>query len=418
MLRRHAEPLIVDSLRHFPVVLLVGARQVGKSTLVQAIGRQRWPASYLTLDERITLDAALNNPDGLVAANPGPVIIDEVQRAPDLLRAIKLSVDRDRRPGRFLLTGSANVLTLSSVSETLAGRVAVHELHPLSWSELTANDPPPLIDLLFAGDPGAFLSRRRRSAPDRSAEMQTQILRGGFPTPAQMSSERARRSWFDSYRQTYVERDLRDLANLANLPDFGRLMTTLALRTGQMLNASELSRDIGLPVTTLRRYFQILTQTYQVSLLQPFSTNMAKRLVKTPKVYLQDTGLACALSAADTWATLTRQHRVGALVETWVAAELRKLTALCDQRTELTYWRTRAGEEVDFLLERGGEVAGIEVKWGQGINRRDPAGLASCRAALRKRWRLGILAHGGTETVAVDEQTVALPLSVLLGRDR
>jgi hypothetical protein len=419
LLPRHLEPIVLESLAHFPAVLVVGARQVGKSTLVQAVARKGGPSRYLTLDDRTILDAALTNADGLIAANPGPIILDEIQRAPDLLRAIKLVIDRDRAPGRFLLTGSANVLTLSSVSETLAGRVAVHELHPLSWSEIVERPLPLTIDSLFRAENAAELMAQGawKATRDRTAEIQRQILRGGFPTPALLDSDRARRTWFDSYRQTYIERDLRDLAQIASLPEFSRLMTTLALRTGQMLNASELSRDIGLPVTTLRRYLQLLAQTYQATLLPPFSANLAKRLVKTPKVYLEDSGVACALSAVDTWATLERQHRVGAMLETWLAAELRKLIALGEARTTTTYWRTRAGEEVDFLLERGGSVVGIEAKWTRRFTDRDLAGLRSCGAALGRRWRMGVLAHTGTETVALDERTIALPFSLLLGRD-
>jgi predicted AAA+ superfamily ATPase len=257
----------------------------------------------------------------------------------------------------------------------------------------------------------------RRSSPERIAEIQQLLLTGGFPSPALMDSESARRTWFESYRQTYMERDLRDLANIHNLPEFSRLLTILALRTAQLLNLSEFSRDIALPVTTLRRYFQLLDQTYQLFLLPPYSANLAKRLIKTPKVYAADTGLACYLSAADSWDTLVRQNRVGAMVETWVANELRKLLSVPSRRTHLLYWRTRTGQEVDFLLERGGEVVGIEVKWGMGFSNKDLSGLMGCRALLGKRWRCSVLLHGGTEAVTLDEQTLAVPFSVLFGRE-
>jgi hypothetical protein len=419
MLGRHIERTILESLRHFPAVLLVGARQVGKSTLAQALAGGPWPARYVTLDERTVLDAALKNPDGFVQSLAAPVVLDEVQRAPDLLRAVKLVVDRQRAPGRFLLTGSANVLTLSTVAETLAGRVAVHELHPFSWTEWQARPASRIIDQLFAAESAAALlaDLRRTSSVERTNEVRRFIVSGGFPTPALMESAAARRTWFDSYRQTYVERDLRDLANIVNLPDFGRLMTTLALRTAQLLNVAELSRDVGLPTTTLRRYMHLLAQTFQVAALPPYAANVAKRLVKTPKVYLSDTGMAGHLAAADTWDTIERRHFVGALVETWVHAELRKLLALGAARTELTFWRTRTGHEVDFLLERGRTVVGIEVKWSSTIERRDLTGLESCRTLLRRRWHLGVLLHGGTEAVALDDRTVAVPFGVFFGRD-
>ncbi|MBI5197427.1 MAG: ATP-binding protein [Nitrospirae bacterium] len=419
MLPRQIRPLIEESLRHFPVVLLVGARQTGKSTLVQALAGKDWPARYLTLDDRIVLDAALTNPDGFLQQTGLPVILDEVQRAPDLLRAVKLIVDRHRRPGMFLLTGSANILTLSRVSETLAGRVAVHELYPFSWTERYRQGPSTTIDHLFkAGTAREALKRWPvKSPPVRTREIQEVILRGGYPTPALMDSPRVRQTWFESYRQTYIERDLRDLAQIGNLPDFTRLMTTLALRTGQMLNLSGLSRDVGLPFSTLRRYFHILAQTYQVFLVPPYAKNIGKRLVKTPKVYVTDTGLGCHLSATDRWETLDRQNRVGATVETWVANELRKMVSVGSRRIGFGYWRTRSGQEVDFLLECGEEVVGVEVKWGTGFRENDLAGLKDCRDAIGPRFRFGVLLHGGREAIGLDERTLAVPFGVFFGRE-
>jgi hypothetical protein len=420
MIQRHLSQLVVSSLQDFPVVLVVGARQVGKSTLVQAIAGSEWDARYFTLDDRTVLDAALTNPDGFLNEIKQPAIIDEIQKAPDMLRAIKLLVDRQRKPGMFLITGSANILTLSKVSESLAGRVAVYELNPFSWPELNGSPAPTSIDDLFgarkSGDLLKFWPGASRAG--RLQEIQTFILSGGFPTPSLMDSERSRRLWFESYRQTYIERDLRDITNITNLPDFGRLMRTLALRTGQMLNISELSRDIGLPVSTLRRYFHILTQTYQASIVPPFFANVGKRLVKTPKAYMADTGLACHLSASDRWETLVGQNRVGPMVETWVMTEIKKMIAVSSRPAELLYWRTSTGQEVDFLLERGGDVVGIEVKWGAGIQEKDLSGMVACRQALGKRWRMGALLHGGTETVPIDEKTIAVPFGVFFGRDR
>lgn len=419
MLARHLQPILEASLADFPVVLLLGARQVGKTTLAQSLPKRSWPARYLTLDDRTTLDAALVDPEGLLAELAGPAILDEVQRAPDLLRAVKQIVDRDREPGRFLLTGSANVITLSAVSETLAGRVAVHELQPLTWTERFEDPAASLLEDLFAASSARELVRRwsRRPPPGAQAtEIRNLVLTGGYPTPALAPRAQTRRTWFESYRKTYVERDLRDIASIEHLPDFGRLMTTVALRTGQILNASELSRDVGMPLSTLRRYFNILLQTFQVHLVHPYSANVRKRLVKTPKIYWSDTGMAAHLSAVDRWETLVRQNRVGAMVETWAVNELRKLASLAAWRTDLWYWRTQTGEEVDVVLERGGEVVGVEIKWGAGFSRRDLAGLEGCRAALGKSWRHGILVHGGSETLALDEQTIAVPFATFFGR--
>lgn len=417
MIPRYLHTVLQDSLHDFPVVLLTGARQVGKSTLAQALAGPGWPARYLTMDDRAVLDAALLNPDGFIQSQAAPLILDEVQRAPDLLRAIKLVVDRKRHNGGYLLTGSANLLTLATVAETLAGRVAVHDLHPFSWAELGALPRKYAIDDLFSTTSAHdLLGKWPGSAQDgRMQQLQRFLLHGGYPTPAQMQRNASRRTWFECYRQTYLERDLRDLADITHLPDFSRLLATLALRTGQLLNFSALSRDIGLPLSTLRRYFHLLEQTYQVFTIPPYHANAGKRLVKTPKLYLTDTGMSCHLTLADDWNTLVHRGQEGALVETWVAGELRKLTSWNTRRTELSFWRTSAGQEVDFLLERAGQVIGIEVKLASRVNQADLAGLRGCRLALGKSWRLGVLLYGGSHTLALEHDLLAVPFSVFFG---
>lgn len=400
------------------MVTLTGARQVGKSTLVQAWAA-RSGAGYLTLDERAALDRALTDPDGFLAAQEGPVVLDEVQRAPDLLRAVKRLVDQDRRPGRFLLTGSAHLSTLATVAETLAGRAAVFELFPFSWAERARKPATKTIEELFSAATAAELAARwRRVVPAaRRRELSERIMHGGYPTPSLLRDDEARRVWFSSYRQTYIERDLRELTSATNLPAFSRLLALLSLRTGNLLNLSDLARDAQLPPSSARRYVELLEQTYQVFFLRPYFANVGKRLIKTPKVYVTDTGIACHLAAVDNWDTLERQHRVGAMVETFVAAELRKLLALAPGKTHLWFWRVEHGREVDFLLERAGEVVGIEVKWGSGASASDLAGLRDCQAALGRAFRLGVLLYPGTDVVPLDRKLIAVPLSVLLGRE-
>ncbi len=418
MLPRHLEAAVEKSLRHFPVVMVLGPRQCGKSTLVNALakGTQR---QVFTLDDRATLDAATTDPDEFLAGLTGPVVLDEVQRAPGLLRAIKPLVDRDRKPGRFLLTGSAHLTTMSAVAETLAGRAAVHELAPFSWSERARRPNPTIIDRLFSSRSPAELLRAvpARAPGSRRDELKARILSGGYPEPSLQRDVAVRRTWFESYRKTYIERDLRELAAVQSLPEFSRLLTLVALRTGGQLKTSELGRDAGLSNTTTRRYLDLLQQTFQVFLLQPWFANVGKRLVKTPKLYLTDTGLGCHLAAADEWETLERQLRVRPVVETFVANELRKVLSLEPGRTHLWFWRVEHGPEVDFVLERGGEVVGVEVKWGTGVSQDELKGLAACRDALGKAFRLGVLLHGGQEALAVGERLVALPYSTFFGRD-
>jgi predicted AAA+ superfamily ATPase len=257
----------------------------------------------------------------------------------------------------------------------------------------------------------------RTIPPARHEELKARIMTGGYPEPSLKNDAIVRRTWYESYRKTYLERDLRELAEVQSLPEFGRLLTLVALRTGNLLNAADLARDAGLSNTTARRYLGLLQQTFQIFLLQPWFANVGKRLVKTPKLYVTDTGLGCHLAAADDWNTLERQLRVGAIVETFVANELRKLLSLEPGRTHLWFWRVEHGDEVDFLLERGGEVVGVEVKWGIKISADDVSPLRGCQAALGKAFRFGVLLHSGTEAVALGERLLAMPFSAFLGRD-
>jgi len=417
MIQRQLESLILDSLTDFPVVLLTGARQVGKSTLVQALCRRQWKAPYLTLDNRTLLDAALTDPDGLIAAHPGPVAIDEVQRAPDLLRAVKLQVDRKREPGRFLLTGSANVLTLKHVSETLAGRIALHQLHPFSYAELhRQGTPSTVLQQLFAvSDPAAVLQELSKTKARSSQALLPHLLQGGYPTPALAEKASVRSQWFEAYRKTYIERDILELQTIERLPEFSRLMLLAAARTGQVLNFADLGRDAGLPYVTLRRYMQLLEQTYQVTLVPPYFANVSKQLAKAPKLYWNDTGMAAHLLGVHDVEALSRHPKLGALVETWVAQELLKLLALSPEPMRLYGWRLQSGPEVDFLIEQGDRVLAIEVKWGRQL---DPSVLRAVRwlqGQLGTRLILSVVLYGGDEVFALGPQLIAVPYDAFFG---
>ncbi len=417
MIRRYLQEQILESLNHFPAVLLTGARQVGKSTLAQAMIGPSWDARYLTLDDRAVLDSALRDPDGLVQGTPTPVVIDEVQKAPDLLRAIKLAIDRERKPGQYLLTGSANIMTLAGVSETLAGRVALHTLQPFSWTEFLERPRPAILGELFLESEIKEILVRlsKAAAADQRDEITKRILTGGYPPVALMTSDSARRQWFSAYRQTYLERDLLNIRAIENLPDFNRLLAMVALRSGTLLNLSDLSRETGLPFTTLRRYMNLLDVTYQVFLVRPYYAHVGKRLVKTPKIYFGDTGFACHLRGADDWSMLQRQGAEGGMVETWVASELVKLLPLADPRMQLFFWRTQTGHEVDFLVERAGELVAIEVKWAHRIADSDIKGLRRCEQDLGDKLRFSIVLYAGREVVPLSRKVAAIPFSVFFG---
>lgn len=406
---RHEQRAIEESLTAFPVVLLTGARQVGKTTLVRRIAAGPWRARYRTLDDPLVREAVRSDPDGYLAAEGTPLVLDEVQTAPDLLRAIKLRVDRGRAVGQYLLTGSANVLALRRVTESLAGRVAIHELGPLSWSELAGETAPRwTFDTLFQVNGPDRLADLLGPARDM-ADLRLRVLAGGYPTPALASARRARTRWFESYVRTYVERDIPDIAGIEYLGVFERLLRLLMLRTGNMLNVTDLARSLGLSVTTANRYVDVLAATYQVALLSPWAGNAEKRLVKTPKVYGGDSGLAAALSGAASWEDLERDGRAGALFETWVFGELRRRAPVGDAQVALSFWRTHAGREVDFVVERGTRAIGIEVKSGGRVDRRSFAGLDAL--ADVRPLELRLVLYGGTSSVPFGENRIAVPAS-------
>jgi predicted AAA+ superfamily ATPase len=417
MIRRYLQDIILESLKRFPVVLLTGARQVGKSTLAQKLIESSWKAIYLTLDDRAFLDGALRDPDGLINGTPTPVVIDEVQRAPDLMRAIKRVVDRHRRPGQYLLTGSANVMTLSNVSESLAGRVVLHTLSPFCWTEILEKPSPTILKDLFEVATSKELLKHlsKPTKADYKAKIIQRIFAGGYPPPALMTSDQARGQWFSSYRQTYLERDLLNIKSIENIPDFNRLLSLVASRTGRLLNLSDLSRETGIPFTTLRRYMNLLEVTYQIFLLRPYFTHIGKRLVKTPKIYFSDTGMALHLMGVDQWSVLENQGNAGPIVETWAASELLKLMPISDHRFQLYFWQTQSGQEVDFLIERVGKLIAIEVKWAHSISESDLSNLKSCAEDLKGKLHFSVILYSGTEIVPFTPQIVAIPFPVFFG---
>jgi hypothetical protein len=373
-----------------------------------------WPAGYFTLDDRLALDAALRDPDGFISGLPVPAVIDEIQRAPDLMRALKRSIDRNRKPGQYLLTGSANIMALPSVTETLAGRMALHTLYPFSWPELEEKPLPGIINDLFEVQTAGELIKRlpKQRVKDSRPRIIEQITTGGYPPVVMMKSHRSQQEWYSSYRQTYLERDLRNMRAIDNIPDFNRLLSFAALRTGKLLNLSELSRETGLPFSTLRRYMNLLEVTYQVFLLRPYFTHAGKRLVKTPKLYFNDTGMAIHFSGLDDWTTIEKLGASGPMLETWVACELCKILPILDHRFRLYFWRTQAGHEVDFLIERGDRLVAIEVKWASRLQEADARGLARCAEELKDKLRFSVVLYSGTETIPLSAKSVAIPLSI------
>jgi len=410
MYRRYIFNSVMDALSDTPVVFLRGARQTGKSTLVREIANGPYPARYVTLDNAAVFSAASADPTGFLAGVGKPVVIDEAQRVRNLFLAIKEDVDRNRTPGRYLLTGSANILTIPRVADALAGRMELLTLWPLSVGELK-EDGGNALDVFFdSGFPNRF-------HPGTDFDLAETIVAGGFPEPVQRSSHRRRRAWFESYITTILDREVRDLAQIQDLAVLPRLLQFLAARTATLHNQSEISRSIGIPNSTLSRYLKLLEMTFLVKTLPAWSPNMGKRLVKASKIFMVDTGLACHLLGIDEEGFRQRGEIVGRVFENFVALELFKSASWCDEPVRLFHFRSQAGQEVDVVIERsGGEVVGVEIKLSASPSQRDFDGLKVLREHLGNKFVRGILIYTGREIVPFEKDLHAVPVNVLTAR--
>lgn len=407
MIERALTANLEAALKDTPVVLVVGPRQSGKSTLVETVAARRGGATHTTLDRVLTLGLARDDPAAFVAsAGDGLLIVDEVQRAPELLLEIKASVDRDRRPGRFVLTGSADVLMLPRVSETLAGRMEILRLWPLSQAEIEGRHGR-FVEALSAGDMAGVAAG---APPVDRDDLMGRIAAGGFPEAVTRDGDR-REQWFASYLDTVVQREVRDVSNVAGLMDLPRLLSMLAARASGTVNYSELGRDLRLPQTTLKRYVALLELTFLVKTIPAWYRNTGQRLVKSPKLAIVDSGLMLhQLGAHDGIPAAA----VGPLVENFVAMELVKQADLAPRRPGVLHFRTSAGVEVDALLERrDGRVAGVEVKASASVTQQDLRGLRALESKLGDDFLCGVVLYAGADARQLTQKLWALPLSAL-----
>lgn len=408
LLPRLAAGPLAEAMRDSPVVLIHGPRQSGKSTLAMQHGA-RVGYQSLTFDDTALLNLAQSDPAGFVADLPDRVILDEVQRVPGLFLSLKMAVDRDRTPGRFLLTGSSNVLLLPTLADSLAGRMAIVRLHPLAQCELEKTRPIFLERLIAGRFPMESATRQR-------AKLAQRIVQGGFPALLPLPTAGRRARWHRDYVETIVQRDVRSMARIASLDVLPRLLELVAGQTARTLNISDLSSPFGLSRPTIREYVTLLERLFLIEELPAWHTNRISRLVKGPKVHIADTGLGCALLGLSAEALWADRDAFGQMLETFVYLELRRQASGRDEHMGFSHFRHRDGAEVDIVIEHGaGRISGVEVKASSTVHASDFNGLKALREACGKRFTCGVVAYDGEVAVGFGEGLFAVPLAALWG---
>ncbi|MFG1375124.1 ATP-binding protein [Xanthobacter oligotrophicus] len=407
MFKRFVERRVEEALSDTPVVLIVGPRRAGKTTLVRKMGEAG--RTYITLDDQTVLEAAQSDPAGFIRGLDR-AIIDEIQRVPDLLLAIKKTVDEDYRPGRFLLTGSANVLTLPRIADSLAGRMETIQMLPLARAEIEGRTPT-FLERLFEGK----LQRRQRDAI-LGDDLVRLVLLGGFPEAISRESERRRQDWLRSYLISILTRDLRDIADVEKLTELPKFVRLLAEHSGQLVNYSQFGAGINVSHKTGQRYVGLLEQLFLVATVQPWFTNALKRIVKTPKLHFLDSGLLATVRGLSFDRVKADRGAFGALLESFVFSEVLKLMTASDLRLTPHHFRDRDVREVDIVLERDdGMIAGIEVKASATVKASDFAGLRALAEACGDRFAFGVVLYDNTDIVPFGDRLAAAPLSSLWG---
>jgi predicted AAA+ superfamily ATPase len=410
MIQRHLTHRLLEALADSPAVLVNGARQTGKSTLVQSADLAKQGRQYLTFDDPGILSAAKSDPNGFVAGLNTPVTLDEVQHVPEIFPVIKAAIDRNRQPGTFLLTGSANVLLLPKLSESLAGRMEVLTLWPFSQGEMRGVREG-FVDTLFSRRPVGWSGM---AVSPRRDELLEAVLAGGYPLAISRMSPARRDAWFQSYVLTILQRDIRDLANLGDATAVPRLLSVVATRAGGLLNFADLSRTVALAQTTLKRYFALLEATFLVQPLRPWSRNLGKRAIQTPKVYVNDSGLLAYLQGVTMERLKTEGNLAGPLLENFAVMELRKQSTWSAIQPELFFWRTASGQEVDIVMEdRAGRVVGVEIKASATLGSSDVRGLQALANTAGKNWVRGVVLYAGTETIPFASNLHGIPFGRL-----
>jgi uncharacterized protein len=406
---RHQLPTVTTALCDTRVVLITGPRQAGKSTMARLSLSPKMNPKEVTLDEARMLAAARDDPAGFVQ-HEGTLFIDEIQRAPELLLAIKAVVDRSNRPGQFLLTGSANVLNMPRVADALPGRMEIVTLWPFSQGEIEGQVDG-FVDRLFANSNHAMQTTLRK------ADYLGRAVCGGFPEIV-MRSEGRRRPWFESYIQTLIQHDIQDLASVEQSTELSALLRLIAARSGQLLNLEELARDARLSPTTARRYMRLLESAYVIKTVPGWATSKTTRSIRAPKIFIADSGLLCHLLNVTVDGLASPGGEAGHVLESFVVMEITRQLGWSQTRANLHHFRTKDGTEVDVVLETpDGRIAGVEVKAGATVRSNDFRGLRLLSSKVGSRFAGGVVLYAGTDTLSFGNGLKCVPLGALWQSD-
>lgn len=406
MYKRFVQKNVVIALKDTPAIIIVGPRQCGKTTLVKQFLKENW--FYVTLDDINQLQFAQDDPVGFIRnLTARHVVIDELQRVPELMLPIKQTIDENRQPGRFLLTGSANAMALPRVADSLAGRLEIINLFPLSECEIQGNQSTYLHALLKKNAPSPNKTRIREQLFEK-------ILTGGFPEILQRDTGSRRRTWFQHYMTSIIQKDMKNLAEIEHLNVMPKLIRLLCNQVGQLMNYTEVGKQLGLSHQTVRRYLQLLEQLFIFQELPAWHNNENKRLVKTPKVHIIDSGLLCSIRQINTEKIRSDRHLFGHLLESYVLCELQRLASWFDEPLYFYHYRDKDKVEVDIVIETSdGSVIGIEVKASATLEKSDFQGLMRLKKAAGTHFHFGVLLYDGDHVNAFDQDIYSMPISAI-----
>lgn len=406
---RFTEEILREALQDTPVILIHGSRQCGKTTLSQLVGEEL-DYHYITFDDDNQLHAAKADPVGFVQSLPEKTILDEIQRTPELFKAIKASVDKNRKPGRFILTGSANILLLPQLADSLAGRMEIIHLRPLAQAEI-GDQEPNLLSQLFKAD---FGLETNQGNYQRLGESLAEIIcMGGYPAAITRSSAKRRNTWYRDYITTIIQRDIQDISSIRNLDILPKLLSLAASQTARLFNSADLASPFAISRPTIREYLALLEQIFLIEQLQPWHSNRLSRLIKTPKMHLTDTGLACSLMGLNSQSLWQDKALLGQLLETFIYQELRKYADWHDEEISFYHFRNKDKVEVDIIIEQGRQLVGIEIKAAATVTQSDFKGLYKLKDACGNQFSAGAVFYDGENILPFGDKLFAIPISLL-----